>query len=493
MKSNVVAKFYECTCKSNQSFRKSSKSFPEPSHFGKACQHNKHQKCTVDLLLTSEWPRSFHLGILHGLDATSVIPNHLSLSEFAKLGRSPIVTQLAQSLSPKYHFCANENLFFRLMPYKTNDKSAHLTRFISLGQSKSVYALNLDTQSATISDSVKYTKCPYTLPYKAIESETENKCETKALTLKRVVHKRKFSAISQNTNENNGNSHRWEASKPPPNYVCHKCGIAGHYISECGNNGTAVVKRGQGMGNRDDYFFEKFGGRRAMKRAKRNGGECWFCLGSTKLESHMIVSVAEYTYLALAKGPMFADSHLLLVPIAHLSNSMAFPIAVRTEIDKYLLCLEKCFAAQGKALLICDRNLKTQYSQHCYLEVFAVERAKAKGLKECLWREAEKSGVEFVAHKSEKYSVGSFGYLILHNHGCGEKYIYSVPSGVKSNEKLALNFLRRVIAVHLGIPEKSEWTACIQPQSEEANHTNRVKDAFKPFDWTLSELVNNKE
>ena len=464
---------------------------------------------SVDILLSSEWARGFHLGLAHQIDKHSVIPDKLSLSEFSKYGRSPIVNKLAIQLCPQYHVSANENVFFRLAPYKSNKDSKYLTRFIALANisnksQRNVYACNitpiksLKTTENTFK-SVKYTKCPYTLPFKQIEEEqkkndsdetTKQQSAEDKNKLKRVVHKRTFSQMMSENAMSKPPNHRFDIQPPSANYICYKCGVPGHYINECGRANNAQTSYQSG-GNRDDFFFERFGGRKVLKRAKQSGGECWFCLGSKKVETHMIISIAEHTYLAMAKGPMMRD-HLLIIPINHLSNSMKFPAGVRKEIDRYLICLEKCYQKENKVLLICDRNLQTQYEQHCYLEVFAVDKEKVDGLKDVLFKEAERAGIVFEVHEGDgkKYNVGSMGYLILHNNGNGQKYVYSVQSGLK--KKISLNFLRRVIAIHLEIPDRAEWTACIQQTAQETNQTNRLKDKFKPFDWTQAQVTTSE-
>lgn len=109
-------------------------------------------------------------------------------------------------------------------------------------------------------------------------------------------------------------SERWQSGKfegkvhPPPTYVCYKCGVPGHYINEC--DGGSTPHRGV---NRDDYLFEKFGGARHRKRFKKSGDECWFCVGSKNTETHLIISIAEHSYLALAKGPLIAGNHCQIV------------------------------------------------------------------------------------------------------------------------------------------------------------------------------------
>lgn len=147
----------------------------------------------VDVLLTSEWPRFFHLGMLHGVDTSSKVPDGLTLLEFSKLGRSPVVKNLALRTSPQYHFAATEGLHFRLAPYLHHKKPV---RFITLGpvggSAKSIYACNIEA-SSTLSTGIKCTPCPLSLPFKAVvdESRAQDECDVDADNqLKRVVHKR---------------------------------------------------------------------------------------------------------------------------------------------------------------------------------------------------------------------------------------------------------------------------------------------------------------
>jgi hypothetical protein len=42
--------------------------------------------------------------------------------------------------------------------------------------------------------------------------------------------------------------------------------------------------------------------------------ECWFCLSSATIKTHLIVSVSDEAYLAIPRGGM-ADFHCLIVPI----------------------------------------------------------------------------------------------------------------------------------------------------------------------------------
>ncbi|CAI9269023.1 unnamed protein product [Lactuca saligna] len=52
--------------------------------------------------------------------------------------------------------------------------------------------------------------------------------------------------------------------------------------------------------------------------------ECWFCLSSPNVESHLITSVGKNCCCALAKGPL-VQHHVLILPIEHLPNTLTSP------------------------------------------------------------------------------------------------------------------------------------------------------------------------
>ena len=49
------------------------------------------------------------------------------------------------------------------------------------------------------------------------------------------------------------------------------------------------------------------------KRQRREQGDCWFCLGGDHVRKHMVVSVGQHCYLALARGGVNSQHVLLRV------------------------------------------------------------------------------------------------------------------------------------------------------------------------------------
>lgn len=101
---------------------------------------------------------------------------------------------------------------------------------------------------------------------------------------------------------------------------------------------------------------------------KRTSG-CWFCLSNPEIEKHLIVSIGDESYLALAKGGITED-HLLIIPISHANSSVSLSPEIAAEVNKYKEALRKCYAAQNAECLIFEQNLPTKTTLHMHLQVF---------------------------------------------------------------------------------------------------------------------------
>ena len=141
------------------------------------------------------------------------------------------------------------------------------------------------------------------------------------------------------------------AGLPPVDYVCKKCGEKGHFIRDC----PLIVEERKGKeacGLPGDYRCRKCGGEHWIQRcpliaaeeqekAKRRGkgvaavegAGCWFCLATEGAAVHLIVSVGDECYVALAKGPL-VPHHLLILPIVHVQATTQMTPAQELEMNR---------------------------------------------------------------------------------------------------------------------------------------------------------------
>lgn len=78
--------------------------------------------------------------------------------------------------------------------------------------------------------------------------------------------------------------------------------------------------------------------------------ECWFCLSSPNVESHLITSIGEHCYCALPKGPLVPD-HVLILPVEHLPNTLSSPQECEIELVTFQNSLRTYFKNKGKEVI----------------------------------------------------------------------------------------------------------------------------------------------
>lgn len=94
--------------------------------------------------------------------------------------------------------------------------------------------------------------------------------------------------------------------------------------------------------------------------------DCWFCLSSPSLESHLITSIGEHYYCALAKGPLVED-HVLVIPIEHIPTTLLSPPECETELIRFQNSLKMYFKNQGKEAVFFEWVFKR--GSHANLQV----------------------------------------------------------------------------------------------------------------------------
>ncbi|URE35275.1 zinc finger CCCH domain-containing protein [Musa troglodytarum] len=124
----------------------------------------------------------------------------------------------------------------------------------------------------------------------------------------------------------------------------------------------------------------------------RTERSCWFCLSSPNVESHLVLSIGESYYCALAKGPL-VPNHVLLVPVDHCPNTLTMPLDTETELEKYKSALNIYFKNQAKAVVFFE--LIFPQSPHANLQAIPIPLSKASNVKRIFNLASKKLGFEF--------------------------------------------------------------------------------------------------
>ncbi|XP_070799316.1 CWF19-like protein 1 [Pituophis catenifer annectens] len=389
----------------------------------------------VDILLTSCWPKGVEIFGNSPGDVNSL-----------KCG-SGLVSILAASLKPRYHFAGLQKINYERLPYRNHavlqETAQHVSRFIALADVGNT-------------DKRKYLYAFSILPMNSMDP---------AELIKQP----------QDTTEN----------------PYRKPGDGGSFVYQLPDAKEEPASQ---------FFFDLSnkpkGKKRPMKGEERRPPKrspfkpplptaaCWFCLASPDVEKHLVVTIGTHCYLALAKGGLSPD-HVLILPIGHYQSMVELASEAVEEFEQYKSVLKKFFKAKGKRCVIYERNYR---SQHLQLQVVPVPQAccVTEDIKEAFISQAEERHIELLEipeHSALKQIIQPgtpYFYVELDN---GEKLFHRI------SKNFPLQFGREVLASEaiLGMPERADWRSCQTGRDEEIAAVQDFRQAFEPFDFAQSD------
>ncbi|KAH9613031.1 hypothetical protein KSS87_006795 [Heliosperma pusillum] len=344
----------------------SGRQLPSGHQFGKYTQDDvdalralAEEPGTADLFLTNEWPT----GVTNRVSSKDV-PSEI----FDPTCCDSTVAELVVEIKPRYHIAGSKGVFYAREPY-ANDDAVHVTRFFGLApvgnkeKQKFMHAIS-PTPSSTMSVSEislkppNTTLCPYKIDDNTAPRETNKRpgdSNPEAQYWRYDVKKRghgaseseklcfKFlSSGSCPRGESCPFRHDAEAREQSTRGVCFdflnkgKCERG----SECQFLHN-LVDEGEGVSRKKP---------KSERATDSRSKECWFCLSSPHLESHLIISVGENLYCAMAKGPL-VDDHVLLIPIEHSSSTLSLAPDGQQELYRFQCSLRTFCKTQGKEVV----------------------------------------------------------------------------------------------------------------------------------------------
>ncbi|XP_046860261.1 CWF19-like protein 1 [Xenia sp. Carnegie-2017] len=422
----------------------------------------------VDMLLTTEWPKN----------VTQYGNKVDSNTDMKDLG-SETISRLAAKLKPRYHFTALESTYYERLPYRNHqvlrEPSQHVTRFISLAsvgntlKKKYLYAFNIVPLNIMKTDDL----------VKQPDDVTESPY---GLFLKSKHHQQTFQQnVGQNFffNLSSGSSGEKRKNENAAKLQLHLLQVVSIV------NMTLTFKEDT-MKNLIFCFQTTIDNLENEKATSTLlsapiQGPCWFCLGGSQVEKHLIVSVADHVYLAMAKGGLTTD-HTLICPIAHYPSTVEMPDEALMEIEKYKSSLRKLFKKQDDACVVYERNF---YTQHLQIQVIPVPKEKADDLKGLFMEIGSEKNIEFDMLDNETDLKQIMPpqvpfFLVEFDDGC--RMLHRVK------RKMPLQFGREVLASPsvLNMEEKIDWKSCKLPIETEKRVTEEFRRKFRPFDFSLS-------
>ncbi|TYJ29597.1 hypothetical protein E1A91_A06G078800v1, partial [Gossypium mustelinum] len=415
-----------------------------------------------------------------------IIPAGISDSS----GSDSTVSQLVAEIKPRYHIAGTKGAYYAREPYFNVD-AVHVTRFLGLAsvgnkeKQKFLHALSPTPSSAMAAAEISAkppntTLSPYTLVDQVDRrKETTKRASDIELDSQYWRYDVCFKFISSGTcprGEKCNFPHDADAREQFLRGVCLDFIIKGkcekgpacnfkHSLQDDGENHSRK--------DRDLAIL--------MLTDQKSAG---FVLSSPNVESHLVTSIGENFYCALAKGPLVQD-HVLIIPVEHMPNTLSLPADSETELGKFQNSLKLYYKNQGKEAVFFEWI--SIRGTHANLQAVPVPSSKAAVLKDIFTLAAEKLGFEFV---TKKFSNNSEGRKWLRtqfdkNFSC---FYVELPEGsillhlIEENEKFPAQFGREVVAGLLNVADRADWRNCTIGKDEETKLAENFKKRFQVFD-----------
>ncbi|CAI9100589.1 OLC1v1037718C1 [Oldenlandia corymbosa var. corymbosa] len=404
-------------------------------------------------------------------------------------GADSTISELVAEIKPRYHIAGTMGVFYDREPY-TNLDVVHVTRFMGLApvgnkeKQKFIHAISPTPASLMSSSEIsarppKTTISPYTLMEKVTHTEANAKRAGESVddpqywrydvSQKRQRHgegdgeKLCFKYTSSGSCPRGDNCrfrHDDDARQQSKTGVCFEFLNKGRCErgSECTYKHSLVEVKNSGT-----------------SRSK----ECWFCLSSPNVESHLITSIGELYYCALAKGPLVED-HVLIIPVEHVANTLSTADEYETELHRLQNSLKAYFKTQGKEVVFFEWVFKR--GTHANLQVVPVPSTRASSIRDIFHLAAKKLGFKFNTIEGGRRLLRA-----LFDRSSSLFYV-ELPDGVilthvvEENEKFPSQFGREVMAGLLNMADRADWKNCKLSKEEETTMAESFKKKFEPYD-----------
>lgn len=343
---------------------------------------------------------------------------------------SKLVSFLSLGVKPRYHFCGINNKHFEKPPFRLPAQYARsvesASRFIALAKqnnttkSKFLYALNVaPLATMRLTDIMQKSTDEVECPYVSID----------------------FSDITGEKNESQ--QFFWSNDE--------------------GGDGK---KRSQNSENQRKKF-----------KPMMDQDKCWFCLSSGDVEKHLIISIGENFYIALAKGPV-NNFHALILPINHVQSSANLSEEHFQELELFKRALKKFYESKNMCAVFFERNYKTSHMQ---INAVGVDKDMEWQIKETFTEKAEEFSLTFETIPK-----------LMSSKDLPERspyFVVELPSNetqiTRQMNRFPINFGRDFLCAEtlLNAENKIDWRNCQLSKAAEEDLVRTFRVGYKEFDF----------
>ncbi|XP_010511261.1 PREDICTED: CWF19-like protein 2 [Camelina sativa] len=229
-----------------------------------------------------------------------------------------------------------------------------------------------------------------------------------------------------------------------------------------------------------------------VKRIMTQQERCLFCFENPKRPKHLVVSIANFTYLMLPQQQPLVPGHCCILPMQHEAASRSVDDNVWDEIRNFKKCLIMMYAKEGKDAVFLETVIGlSQQRRHCLIECIPIPQEIAKEGPLYFKKAIDEAESEWSQHNSKKLidtSVKGLRNSIPKNFpyfhvefGLDKGFVHVIDDEQQFNSNLGLNVIRGM----LELPEEDMYRRR-RHESVESQKKAVVSFAreWEHFDWT---------
>ncbi|KAK3058171.1 hypothetical protein LTR09_001249 [Extremus antarcticus] len=261
-------------------------------------------------------------------------------------------------------------------------------------------------------------------------------------------------------------------------------------------------------GTRSDHYQpDRRGGKRRKAQPPPTPEDCFFCLKNEANETHMIASLGDESYVAIAKGPLTTKKtypdlgfpgHMLIIALEHKQTFAVMGEDERkkteTEMQRYRAALHDLLVSKSKGddgrckLGAVTWEISRGNGIHLHWQFLPVPVDMVqRGLVEAAF-EVEAENLEYPRFAKKASAMadaekGDHVKVMIWSESLRKEMVLPLDGGFRFD----LQYGRKVMAKLLGLMDRMEWRACAQTTEEETADADAFKEAFKESDFTLQE------
>ncbi|KAE8731905.1 CwfJ-like family protein, putative isoform 2 [Hibiscus syriacus] len=219
---------------------------------------------------------------------------------------------------------------------------------------------------------------------------------------------------------------------------------------------------------------------------------CLFCFENPNRPKHLVVAIANFTYLMLPQWQPVVPGHCCILPMQHESATRTIENNVWDEIRNFKKCLIMMFAKQDKEMVFLETVMGlAQQRRHCMIECIPVPREIAKQAPVYFKKAIDEAEDEWSQHNtkkliftSEKGLCGSIPKNFPYFHvefGLNKGFVHVIDDESQFKSSLGLNVIRGMLQLAEEDIYRRRRHQSVEDQKQAVANFARN---WEPFDWT---------